>query len=335
MFQRRGEINQEMKTLAENRRLAAAKFELGCVEEKIARATRRWQLTGVTIRMLEVVRERYEAERQPETLSEASLYLEKLTSGKYVRIWTPLGQHELRIDDHDGHPLSIEVLSRGTREAVFLSLRLALVASYGRRGVNIPMVLDDVLVNLDQPRSIAAVRVLSDFAKDGRQILFFTCHEHIQKMFEEVNADVRVLPNNGTPGLHVKRLDRKLEPIAVVEAVPVAVVPEPVSIEPEPETLPISEFHEPTAAASADEYVLSDEWSAPNLPQTAAPLFELEDYLAADSPAKILPVAVNDPPAEPEEHDVFYNELQDDDAFLDSPWWEPTRRRWVEEEPAA
>ncbi len=335
MFQKRGEINQEMKSLAENRRLAAAKFESGCVEERIAQAVRQWQVAGVTIKMLEVVRERYEAERQPETLGEASLYLEKLTEGKYARIWTPLGQHELRVDDHEGRPLSIEVLSRGTREAVFLSLRLALVASYGRRGVNIPMVLDDVLVNLDQPRSIAAVHVLRDFAKEGRQILFFTCHDHIQRMFESVDADVRVLPGHGAPGVHVKRQDRRIEPPPVLEMPAAVIAPESTPVELETETIPISDFHEqPPLVSAPDEYMLRDELAVP----TTAPLFELEDYLAADSPPNLLPVAVNDPAEEhgmQDEHDAFYGELVDDDAFDDGPWWEPSPRSWVEGEPAA
>jgi uncharacterized protein YhaN len=334
MYQRRGEINQEMKSLAENRRLAAAKFELGCVEQQIKDAVRRWQITGVTIKMLEVVRERYEAERQPETLSEASLYLEKLTDGKYVRIWTPLGEHELRVDDHEGRPLSIEVLSRGTREAVFLSLRLALVAAYGRRGVNIPMVLDDVLVNLDRPRSIAAVRVLRDFSKEGRQLLFFTCHEHIQQMFEDVEADIRVLPGHGMPGVHVKRQEKTVE-LPVIEA-PTPVLPMELPVlEAEVETIPISDFHDLPLAPAEDEYVLRDELAA----ATTAPLFELEDYLLDEPlPADPLPIAINDPPAELDsktERDTFYSELDDDDAFDDGLWWETSRRNWVEEEPAA
>ena len=334
MYQRRGELNQEMKSLAENRRLAAAKFELGCVERQIADAVRRWQVTGVTIKMLEVVRERYEAERQPETLSEASLYLEKLTAGKYLRIWTPLGEHELRVDDQEGRPLSIELLSRGTREAVFLSLRLALVAAYGRRGVNIPMVLDDVLVNLDKTRAIAAVKVLRDFAKEGRQLLFFTCHDHIQQMFEDVEADIRVVPPNGTPGTHITRLDRKLEvPVAVVEMPPAVTEIDTLNVELEAETIPISDFHELPLAPSDDEYVLGDALVKPH----SAPLFELEEYLSSDqSNREPLPVAVNDPPAEDRREKVdFYNELPDENPFEDGPWWEPTRRGWVEEEPAA
>ena len=173
-------------------------------------------MSTTTWHLLEHVRETYEAERQPETLDEASMYLERLTSGKYTRVWTPLGRHELRVDDQEGKPLPLDVLSRGTREAVFLSLRLALVASYGRAGINIPMVLDDVLVNLDAQRAEAAVGLLCDFAREGRQLLFFTCHDHIREMFQRADVDLRVLPGHGTPGTRISRLEMP-EPQAVPE----------------------------------------------------------------------------------------------------------------------
>ena len=47
----------------------------------------------------------YETERQPETLREASAFLSQLTEGKYVRIWTPLGKNQLRIDNTAGQGL--------------------------------------------------------------------------------------------------------------------------------------------------------------------------------------------------------------------------------------
>jgi ferredoxin len=137
----------------------------------------------------------YEAERQPETLIEASHYLAKLTKGQYTRIWTPLGDKALRVDEKPGHSLRLEVLSTGTREAIFLSLRLALIAGYARRGAKLPIVLDDVLVNLDRKRMHAAAHVLQEFALSGHQLLLFTCHEHIMEAFQELQVEVRTLPS--------------------------------------------------------------------------------------------------------------------------------------------
>ena len=79
--------------------------------------------------------------------------MSQLTSGKYTRIWTPLANDILLVDTPEGKSLPVEVLSRGTREQLFVSLRLALVSAYARRGIHLPMILDDVFVNFDAGRT--------------------------------------------------------------------------------------------------------------------------------------------------------------------------------------
>lgn len=197
---RQGELSQEMKSLASNSRIAEAKLELACIENQLNACAQHWQTLAVTTGLLDKVCEVYETERQPETLREASAFLSQLTEGKYVRIWTPLGKNQLRIDNGNGQALPLEVLSRGTRETVFIALRLSLAAAYARRGVTIPLVLDDVFVNFDAVRAEAAARVLRDFAALGHQVIMFTCHEHIMRIFHDIGVQVRVLPPQGQPG---------------------------------------------------------------------------------------------------------------------------------------
>ncbi len=241
LFQRQGETNQEMKMLAADRRLSEAKLELSCLERQIAMCADHWRTLGVTTCMLEKVCEVYENERQPETLREASSFLKQLTEGKYVRVWTPLGKNALRIDNDRGQSLPLEVLSRGTREAVFIALRLSLAAAYSRRGVTIPLVLDDVLVNFDTIRATNAAKVLRDFAALGHQVIMFTCHEHIMKMFHGIEVQVRVLPVQGQPGEAVVYYPSIVveapQPLPLVASAPPSVTsPSPTSgaVEPEP-----------------------------------------------------------------------------------------------------
>ncbi len=144
-------------------------------------------------RVLELVREIYETQRQPQTLQDASRYFTALTEGQYVRIWTPLTDMSLRVDLATGESLPLDVLSSGTREAVFLSLRLALVADFSRRGIVLPLILDDVLVNFDRLRARNAAHVLLDFADHGHQVLLFTCHEHIVELFTGAQVELRYL----------------------------------------------------------------------------------------------------------------------------------------------
>jgi uncharacterized protein YhaN len=235
LHQRRGECIQEMRSLAEDRRAAAAQLELECVNQQLKKAANRWRVLAVAGLLLESVRKIYESERQPETLGEASKYLSKLTSGQYVRIWTPLSKNVLKVDDEHGNSLPVEVLSRGTREAVFVSLRLALVAAYARRGAVLPLVLDDVMVNFDVDRLEAAAVVLREFAQAGHQLLMFTCHEHVVRVFQNQKVEIRRLTRNGSTG-EIEPLEQPAEIVAVVEAPAVEPVHAAVEEQPEPDT---------------------------------------------------------------------------------------------------
>lgn len=237
-----GELSQEMKQLGEDDRLSTAQLELGCTERQIAAVARRWQTLAMASCLLEDVCNTFERERQPETLREASAFLTQLTDGKYTRIWTPLGTNRLMIDAEDDNSLSLEILSRGTREAVFMALRLSLAAAYARRGVMLPLVLDDVLVNFDGHRAVHAAKTLKTFAEMGHQVMMFTCHQHIVDIFHEIGIEVRQMPAQGEPG----RAGVLAPPAAVDETI------EPAEEEPvETETEPVAELDEDVAEEPA------------------------------------------------------------------------------------
>ncbi|MEZ6094696.1 MAG: AAA family ATPase [Pirellulaceae bacterium] len=194
LVQLRGERLQELRLLGEDATLDNLRLELNVVEAELEQRREDWQTYASTSQLLDTIREGYEAKRQPETLKEASLYLEQLTEGHYTRIWTRLVGEELLVDNEDDETITVDKLSRGTREAVYLSLRLALVTVFARRGAVLPLVLDDILVNFDAYRMKSAAKLLVDFARNGYQILMFTCHDHMRDLFHSLEADVLVLP---------------------------------------------------------------------------------------------------------------------------------------------
>lgn len=239
LHERRGACTYEMQQLAGDKRLAMAQWELASVEEQLRQSLRRWQVLAIIGQALDIVRRKYETERQPETLQEASIYLKELTLGQYVRIWMPLDRRALLAADASGKSLPLDVLSRGTHEAMYISLRLALASSFARRGALLPLVFDDVLVNLDRSRVIAAARVFKEFAADGKQILMFTCHEHIVEIFREADIEVRLIPErNQKPAAEPEKPKRKRKEIAKAPIVelppppPPPIVPDEVPAEP-------------------------------------------------------------------------------------------------------
>jgi uncharacterized protein YhaN len=199
-MEKRGELSANMQNLVSDRQLPGKLLELAMIEKGLEQAIDRWQVLAAVWRILDQIRSAYESSRQPETLQEASGYLHRLTQGRYRRVWTPLGEDVLRVDDAEGRSLPVENLSRGTREQLFLSLRMALAAGYAKRGASLPLVLDDVLVNFDADRAAAAAAVLRDFAAAGHQVLIFTCHRHISNIFASLGVPVGHMPGEAAAG---------------------------------------------------------------------------------------------------------------------------------------
>ena len=193
LHEQQGRKKQELQQLLEDPSLDSAKLERNVARQQLDDAQRRWRVWAVSEYVLRQVRDVYESERQPETLVDAGQWLAKISDGKYLRIWTPLDEDALYVDDSSGQTWGVDMFSRGTRESVFICLRLALVNSYIKRGVRLPLILDDVLVNCDSTRAKHGVTMLRDFAAQGTQVLFFTCHSHLASDFEAADADVREL----------------------------------------------------------------------------------------------------------------------------------------------
>ncbi|QDU39121.1 hypothetical protein Mal4_34560 [Maioricimonas rarisocia] len=194
--ERLGRLRQEVTDLQQDRRAASLRFERAQIEAELNDATAEWAATRLATNAIDEVRGRLERDCQPETLKKASEYLDRLTCRKYRNIWVPLGERRLLIDDDQGQATRVEHLSSGTREQLFLAIRLAMIQEFAGQGVDLPMVLDDVVVNFDQVRTEAAVNTLIEFAEDGQQILLFTCHLHLAHLFETKGVEPIWLPGH-------------------------------------------------------------------------------------------------------------------------------------------
>jgi len=197
LYERRGGASQQMKTMVEGKRLQEAQFELACITRQLTDAVDELLTIDTALAGLHRVKSLYETSRQPATLMRASEFLAMLTRGRYLRVWTPLTEETVRVEDAKGQSLPVDVLSTGAREQVFLALRLALIENYAERGVRLPVILDDVLVNFDEIRAKSAIETLCEFAKSGHQLLFYTCHLRLAEMFRERGVNVRRLPARG------------------------------------------------------------------------------------------------------------------------------------------
>lgn len=69
-------------------------------------------------------------------------------------------------------------MSQGTRDQLFLSLRLAAIEQHIEGRGPFPVIVDDLLVQFDDDRAVATLEVLSELSTKA-QVLFFTHHRHL------------------------------------------------------------------------------------------------------------------------------------------------------------
>jgi len=122
--------------------------------------------------------DRYREDNQGPLLTKASQLFARLTLGSFTGV-------RAGYDDKDRNALccvregNVEVdvtgLSEGTRDQLYLSLRLASLLRYADMAEPMPLVLDDVLIQFDDERSRAALGVIAEVAT-RMQVLFFTHH---------------------------------------------------------------------------------------------------------------------------------------------------------------
>lgn len=198
-YERRGGIVRRLEELEADDRTTDLRRRESKLNGTLQKMAERHLALTIAERAAEQARAAYERDRQPPVLAAASAALARLTRNRYVRIWAPLGERSLRIDDDQGRVFTVEQLSGGTREQLFLALRLGLVRHAAERGVSLPLILDDVFVNFDQLRTEAAFETLCEFAEEGRQVLFFTCHLHLAHLAEHRGIDPVWLPGHQPP----------------------------------------------------------------------------------------------------------------------------------------
>jgi uncharacterized protein YhaN len=91
----------------------------------------------------------------------------------------------------DGRRVPAHGMSEGTRDQLFLALRLAAVEASCATGEPLPFIVDDVLVQFDNDRTAAGLRVLANVGVDT-QIVLFTHHRRVREVAEAISGQVIV-----------------------------------------------------------------------------------------------------------------------------------------------
>ena len=133
-------------------------------------------------------------------LSRAASWLPRLTAGEYVRVYLARTAHsdllQLEVQAANGQVVAFDRLHPSTQDQVYLCLALSakeqLQVSFG---VELPTMIDDVFVHIENHKVNPTADLLTDFVRQGHQVILFSQHRYLADRFPEV----RVLELNQLP----------------------------------------------------------------------------------------------------------------------------------------
>ncbi|TDY46256.1 uncharacterized protein YhaN [Alicyclobacillus sacchari] len=183
----------EMQFEEMNRERADAAAKRQEAEAKLAEADRYWReylRVELARRLLQRAIEWFHEQHPSTVLDRASALFRRLTCDHYkkVDIVYEEGGSRLVVLDPSGHARTVEQLSDGTRDQLYLALRLGFIEDHVQFAPGLPLVMDDILVHFDDERTLATLAVLSELSAHT-QVLYFTHHQFVVDAAKQMLGD--------------------------------------------------------------------------------------------------------------------------------------------------
>ncbi len=138
--------------------------------------------------------ERYRRENQGPLVKRASEHFCALTLRSFEGLMTDFNEKDepvLAGIRSGGERVTVEGMSSGTRDQLYLALRLASLEKYMESAEPMPFIVDDVLVDFDDARSQAALNALAELA-EKTQVILFTHHSQVVEQSKKLSGPVQV-----------------------------------------------------------------------------------------------------------------------------------------------
>jgi uncharacterized protein YhaN len=190
----KGEQQKELRLMDGSDVAAALADEAQSVLESIRSNAEQYVRAKLASRILRNEIECYRQQHQGPLLERASEHFTVLTRGSFAGLRADFNEKDepvlvgMRPDDERVH---VEGMSSGTRDQLYLALRLASLEKYMDSAEPMPFIVDDILVHFDDERSVATLGILAELARKT-QLILFTHHRRLVEQAQALEVGVPV-----------------------------------------------------------------------------------------------------------------------------------------------
>ncbi len=161
----------------------------------MADSAERYLRLQTAARLLKWSIEKFRETKQGPMLSKASTIFNGLTMDSFSRLLVDSEGDAPRLFGvrPSGEQVDVTGMSEGSRDQLYLALRLAALELQVEQGFTMPLIADDLFINFDDRRTAAGLNVLGDLSR-SMQVVFLTHHDHLVPLAKEVlGSDLNVV----------------------------------------------------------------------------------------------------------------------------------------------
>jgi DNA repair protein SbcC/Rad50 len=180
----------EARALAEGALRAFQVPDLSSCEEAVTAARAeldRVQRLDLTLKktreFLERAQDRVHREFAPHLENIVRKWLPRVTAARYIDAKIDPAMLTVQVQDVQGNWRNAEILSQGTREQIYLLLRVAVIRFLTKSSESSPVILDDVTTQSDSTRTDAILELLHEISRE-QQVIMFSQEDHVRRWSE-------------------------------------------------------------------------------------------------------------------------------------------------------
>lgn len=188
--EKRQELKTDISNLRTSEKLQKAQKQIDEARGQMEDLALKYAYYAGAEYVLEKVQKNFIEKAKDSLLTGASSILDRMTEGEIKSILPSdnLLQSDFKIENKDKEMYkSVDILSRGTVEQLFLSVRINRIKEMEPK---LPIILDDAFVNFDSIHTKNTLSIVNELVKD-HQIFILTCHRELLEIINNINNEVQ------------------------------------------------------------------------------------------------------------------------------------------------
>jgi uncharacterized protein YhaN len=186
-----GERRQRLADLESDVTAVEAAQDVELARTRVRQHARQHAVAALSAAVVRRAMERYRRLHQDPLLRRANELFSRFTLGSFVELFVDHDERDGAIlvgRQRDRVLKRVHEMSSGTREQLFLALRIAAIERYVATTGPVPVVFDDVFLESDEPRSERIFEALGEIAQ-VTQVIVLTHHDHLVALGQRVLGD--------------------------------------------------------------------------------------------------------------------------------------------------